>query len=501
MSGGYPVRRALLRLMGVAVLSLAGHTAVPAAQVIRMGLSTSAVTLDPRFATDAVSQRICRLLYRPLVDFDQTYHPVPALADWQKLTPTHYRFTLRSDRRRFSDGTRLTATDVKATYDDILSPAKGSPLRSSLAMIDHIEAADAAHVDFFLNRADALFPGRLTIGILPRHLIDAGHAFAQAPVGSGPLRFEAEPDDSHLILRRIADDARIEFLTVPNPTVRALKLARGEIDLLQGDLPPELFHWLAAQPGIRVAHHPGDTVAYLGFNMRDPLVGQAAVRTAIAHAVNVQAIIRHVLNDDARPATGLLPPEHWAADPAATKLAYDPDAARRLLETLGYNRSHPLQLVYKTSNDPLRVRIATVIQAQLREVGIDVDLRSYDWGTFYGDIKAGRFQMYSLAWVGLKLPDIFRYVFHSTSVPPNGANRGRYANPRVDRLIEAAESADDLETQARDYRRVAAVLRRDLPQVPLWYEDVAVAERRDLRGYTLTTDGSFDGLIQVTHGP
>ena len=124
MSGGYPVRRALLRLMGVAVLSLAGHTAVPAAQVIRMGLSTSAVTLDPRFATDAVSQRICRLLYRPLVDFDQTYHPVPALADWQKLTPTHYRFTLRSDRRRFSDGTRLTATDVKATYDDILSPAK-----------------------------------------------------------------------------------------------------------------------------------------------------------------------------------------------------------------------------------------------------------------------------------------------------------------------------------------------------------------------------------------
>ncbi len=102
---------------------------------------------------------------------------------------------------------------------------------------------------------------------------------------------------------------------------------------------------------------------------------------------------------------------------------------------------------YKTSTDPVRVRIATVIQQQLAEVGIDMRLSSYDWGTFFGDIKAGRFQMYSLAWVGIKTPDIFRYAFHSSSLPPEGANRGRLASAAVDRLIEAAEQGATLEAQ------------------------------------------------------
>jgi peptide/nickel transport system substrate-binding protein len=109
--------------MAVFLLSLFAPAPARAAQVIRMGLSTAPVTLDPRFATDAVSERICHLLYRPLVDFDETYHPVPALADWRALSPTHYRFTLRDAGRRFSDGTRLEAIDVKATYDYILAAA------------------------------------------------------------------------------------------------------------------------------------------------------------------------------------------------------------------------------------------------------------------------------------------------------------------------------------------------------------------------------------------
>ncbi len=103
------------------------------------------------------------------------------------------------------------------------------------------------------------------------------------------------------------------------------------------------------------------------------------------------------------------------------------------------------RLQYKTSTDPVRIRIATVIQQQLADVGIDLQLLSYDWGTFYGDIKAGRFQMYSLAWVGIKTPDIFRYAFYSDSLPPEGANRGRLADARVDQLIEAAEQAATLD--------------------------------------------------------
>lgn len=464
---------------------------------MRFGLATAPVTLDPRFATDATSERICRLLYRRLVDFDENYRPVPVLAGWAQLSPTHYRFTLGARRSAFHDGSPLTAADVKATYDSILDPSLASPHRGSLAMIERIEVLEEDRVDFHLSRADPLFPGRLAIGILPRRLIEAGHDFVTAPVGNGPLRFIARPDDTHLVLERIGDGMRVEFLAVPNPTVRALKLARGEIDLLQGDLPPEMIGWLTRQPRIAVTRAQGDTFAYLGFNLRDAVLARPEIREAIALAVDREAIVRFVFQDRARPAAGLLPPDHWAAEPDLAPPARDLERARRLLRAAGYGAGRPLRIVYKTSNDPLRVRLATILQAQLREAGIEVDLRTHDWGTFYGDIKAGRFQMYSLAWVGLKLPDIFRYAFHSASMPPRGANRGGYASVRVDALIERAETAADAGTQAALYREIQRQLAHDLPFAPLWYEDIAVAARGDIEGYRPAADGNYDALMTV----
>ena len=145
----------------------------------------------------------------------------------------------------------------------------------------------------------------------------------------------------------------------------------------------------------------------------------------------------------------------------------------------------------------MRVRLATIIQFQLKQVGIDIDLNSYDWGTFYGDIKAGRFQMYSLSWVGLKMPDIFRNVFHSESVPPAGANRGRFVDVNVDALIHQAASLEDLDEQATIYVQLQEVLHEQLPYIPLWYEDNILVKRKNIEGYTLAVDGNYDGLITV----
>jgi peptide/nickel transport system substrate-binding protein len=105
--------------------------------------------------------------------------------------------------------------------------------------------------------------------------------------------------------------------------------------------------------------------------------------------------------------------------------------------------------------------------------------------------------MYSLAWVGIKTPDIFRYAFHSASLPPEGANRGRLANADIDRGIEAAEQGATLEDQAADYRQVQALLLDLLPCIPLWYEDHVVAARQGISGYRLAPDGNFDGLLAV----
>ncbi len=478
-------------------VDLLSACAEPSPDALRMGLASAPTSLDPRHATDATSERINRLLYRRLVELDERGMPVPGLASWERLAPRHYRFVLGEAGREFHDGSRLNAVDVKATYEYVLHPAHVSPHRTTLQLIERIEIPDTETIDFFLKRPDPLFPAYLALGILPARLIGSEHSVRDEPVGSGPFGFVDWPEEGRLILQRRTDGARFEFLHVADPTVRVLKLLRGELDMLQNDLPPELVGWLGEQQGIQIERAPGTNFSYLGFNLEDPATGNIEVRRAIAHALDREAIIRYVMADGARPAQALLPPQHWAGASGLEGYRHDPGLARNTLRRAGYGPDNPLRLNYKTSSDPFRVRLATVIQSQLAAVGIEVDIHSYDWGTFFGDIKAGRFQMYSLAWVGINTPDIFRYVFHSASLPPDGANRGRLRDIRVDGLIERAEALDNIERQAPVYRELQGVLLEELPYIPLWYEDQIFVSREDVMGYRLAADGNYDGLITV----
>jgi len=466
---------------------------------LRIGLASAPVTLDPRFATDATSSRVNRLLYARLVEFDERQLPVPGIARWEIINPTHYRFILHKTDigRIFSDGSRLTARDVKATYDAVLNPDNASPHRATLSMITRIDTPDDNTIDFYLSKPDLLFPGYLVIGILPASKIVAQHPFNQQPVGSGPFHFVAWPETGRLQLQRQRDQQNISFIRVSDATVRVLKLLRGELDMLQNDLSPELVTFLQNKPDINVTRARGSNFTYLGFNLDDDITGQQDVRRAIALAIDRKKIIQYVMGGAARPASALLPPSHWAGNPSLPEINYDPDAARLLLAKHGYSLERPLNITYKTSTDAFRVRLATVLQSQLKAVGVNVDLRSYDWGTFYGDIKAGNFQMFSLSWVGIKTPDVFRYIFHSDSVPPNGANRGRFQDITVDRLIAVAGKAATLETQGTAYGELQQRLLETLPYVPLWYEDHVFISRKGISGYTLGLDGSYDGLRTV----
>jgi peptide/nickel transport system substrate-binding protein len=465
---------------------------------LRFGLSSAPITLDPRLATDATSSRINRLLYRRLVDFDDASQPVPELATWEIITPEHYRFTLGKVTSTFTNGQILTAKDVKATYDYILDEKNASPHRSSLSMIKRIEAPNDNTIDFYLKHPDALFPGYLVIGIMPKLVVESGVRVDRNPVGSGPFVFLDWPDDGLLRLQRRKDQQVFEFIHVADATVRVLKLLRGEIDMLQNDLPRELTAYLARKKQIKVERAEGSNFTYIGFNMQDPVLKNREIRMAIAHAINRKELVQYMLGGQTRLANALLPPTHWAGNPAIKGYAYDPEKARYWLQKNGYSQERPLTISYKTSNDPFRIRIATVIQRQLAEVGINVTLRSFDWATFYGDIKSGRFQMYSLSWVGIKSPDIFKYVFHSRSVPPQGANRGRFSNSEVDHLITIAENSEKMTERASIYRQLQSLLSKLLPIVPLWYEEHFFASSKNVTGYTLATDGNYDGLITAT---
>ena len=166
------------------------------------------------------------------------------------------------------------------------------------------------------------------------------------------------------------------------------------------------------------------------------------MRRAIAHAIDRDRIIRALFLGLARPAATLLAPGELGARRRRRRLSRTTrPCARRLLDEAGFPvrpDGSRFALSYKTSTDRQGIEMADLVAEDLAAVGIRVERRSFEWGTFYGDIKAGNFQLYSLRWVGITDPDQLHYIFHSASVPPAGANRGRYANAEVDRLLEAS---------------------------------------------------------------
>ncbi|MEJ2393924.1 MAG: ABC transporter substrate-binding protein, partial [Candidatus Thiodiazotropha sp.] len=134
-----------------AILMIAGCAESDSPEInqgeIRMGLATAPLNLDPRFASDATSERVNRLLYQRLVEFDPQGRPIPGVASWQKLSPLHYRLTLNAKAGRFSPGGPLRTEDVVATYEFVLDPANASPQREAISLIDSVQRVDDRRID------------------------------------------------------------------------------------------------------------------------------------------------------------------------------------------------------------------------------------------------------------------------------------------------------------------------------------------------------------------
>ena len=449
---------------------------------IHFAIAQAPLNLDPRYATDAASERVNRLIYQPLVDFDASSQPAWILARGDAINDKEYRFTLQK-KAVFHNGEALSAHDVKATYDSLLA-LKDSPHAAEFANIESIKVEDENTILFHLKQADTHFVEKLIIGILPQNLIEEGHDFSHNPVGSGALKFVSW--QNKLTLQRVKDGQIISLQEVKDPTVRVLKLKKGEVDLIQGDLPPELVKYLQSKPEISVKTSVGANFSYLGLNMQDTILQNLKVRLAIAHAIDRQAIIDKVMVQNTRIASAILPPEHYAGNTNLTPYDYNPVLARALLQEAGIKL--PLKLVYKTSTDAQRVRFATILQAQMRPAGIDLEIRSLDWGTFFEDVKQGNFQIFGLTWVGIKTPEIYAKAFGSQNFPPNGFNRGRYADAELDKLLAN-----------EDWPAATARIHQQLPYIPLWYEGQFAAMQKNITNYAPKPDGNWDDLVTISN--
>lgn len=485
-------------------------TSPPAEKTIVVGIEANPTNLDPRHATGAAAVRIIPLLFNSLVTLDSSGRVVPEAAlSWENPSPTEYRLTLRRGIL-FHDGRELTSTDVKYTYDYMRDPAKGSPNLGVLSRVTAVEAPAPYTVVFRLQEPFASFLNNLTLGIVPAHLGERSD-FMDSPVGSGPFRWGEWLIGSRIVL--LANDGywegrphldRIVFRIIENETTRLLETEKGEIDLLWNSIPPYAVEKVRSLPGMSVHTRPGITYQYLGFNLEDPILRDVKVRRAIAHAIDRERIIEHLYNGLGRKASGLLAPENWAHEDDVPVYPFDRDEAGRLLDEAGYPRGvdgRRFTLVYKTSTNRQANETADLIAEDLAAAGIGVERRSFEWGTFYGDIKAGNFQLYSLRWVGITDPDTLHYIFHSGSLPPSGANRGRYRNAEVDELLEKSRRELDPAARRELLSRVQKILAGDCVYVSLWHPDDIYAISDRFEGFEPFPGGQYTSLKKVRLRP
>ncbi len=487
-----------------------GHKPDPNTAV--MLIESTPLNLDPRIGTDAQSERIGELIFEGLVRRDENFELKPRLAaSWEISDPLTYVFHLRQDVR-FHDGRPMTAADVKWTLDSLLSGKIRSAKTSAYRYVDRVEAQDAFTVVIKLKEPYAALLWNLSdgaMGVVPN---GSGDELGRHPIGTGPFRFVSEAPDREVVIERNeqywgkrAGLARVRFNVVPDATTRALELRKGSADAEINALPGDMIPVLAQQQHLIVERAPGTSYQYLAMNLRDPILKNVLVRQALAYAIDRETLIHYLWHDMARPANSVLPPQHWAYDASAKSYPHDAAKARELLDQAGLHANASgvrFHLVIKTSPDETTRLLCAVLQQQLRQVGIVLDIRSYEFGTFYADIVKGSFQLYSLRWIGGNQdPDIFESVFDTSSFAPKRSNRGYYSNPEVDQLIAEGRRSVDEKQRTAVYIRIQELLNNDLPYVHLWWGDNVLVHTRRLENVQLAPAGNYDFLRDATLNP
>ena len=463
---------------------------------------TPMTTADPRFAATSYDSKLARLVNAGLTTVEAPdLAPQLLLAErFDRIDPVTIDFTLRADAK-FSDGSPVLARDVVATFQSVIdSGSKSLHHKGFTERYVRLEARGERVVRFHLQQPLGTLMSDLDFGIRSPSGLGAG-PYALRELTSTHVLLEANPH----YFGPAPKTPRVMIKFVRDASARLLMLVGGSADLIQNAVRMDLIEEVRGRPRVQIDTAPSVILTYLMMNNADPLLRRREVRQAIALAIDRPAIIQAKYGGHARLASSLMSTFHWAYAPGLPAWDRDLRRAGALLDAAGYpDPDGPgprprMTLVYKTSSDAFRVSVARVIAAQLSEVGIEVEVRSFEFATFFADVKKGSYQLASMQTAELNEPDYYFFYFHSGRIPdernPDGGNRWRYANPEVDRLTEAGRRELELARRKPIYAEVQRIIGTDLPVFPLWHEDNIVLSNADVQDYRMTPNARFIGLI------
>ena len=490
--------------------------AQPARDVVVIGMEAEPPGLDPGQALGLHTLRVTHEMFETLVTTpDDSTEVVAGLAASWQASPDGLAWTFKLRRGvRFHDGTPLDAAAVKFTFDRVIDPAhpharsgKWSFVSGYLSSVKSVDVVDPLTVRLSLKYPTSSL---LALLALPNCAIVSPTAFARAPeefsfrpVGSGKYRFESWDRGSKLVLRRNEDywgpkgkPAALVYRGIPEANARVTELLTGGVDLIL-PIPPDFVSRLEKTSQVNVHKKTGLTVWYVGFNVDRKPFDDKRVRQAFNHAVNKDAIVRDILKGTGIVATGPLLPGTWAHEPNVKKYAYDAATARKLLAEAGYASGLEVDFWVPESGSGMQapVEMSTVIQANLAAIGVKANIKTMEWGSYLGKVRAEAPAMFAFSWfLKSEDPDLSMYpLFFSKNTPL--PNRTNYNNAEVDQLLVQARQVADRARRAELYRRAQRIIVEDAPWIFVDHEVQVVATRANLKGFKLHPSG-FDLRVE-----
>lgn len=447
------------------------------------------------------------LLFRGLMRFDAENKPALDIAESYQVSEDEltYSFKLREDIK-FHDGTQLTAGDVIFTLKSILDDDNASFLKSDFIAVDSMEKKDDFHLEIRLKYPFAPFIDKMTVPILPRHLLEGtdmrNSDYNVHPVGTGPYKFGEWNRGNNLTL--VADEGfhgtkpsieKVIFKFIPDSNNRALQLKSGEVDIALLD--PIQAENMKDVSGLSI--HKVDTADYRGilYNMKKDLWKDLKVRKAFNYAIDRTQVVDGILRGSGAEAYSPLQ-KHEYVNENIEKYAYDIAKAKDLLDQAGwreaedgwrYKNGEKLEFsLTAPASDTIRVNMANYAAESFKSIGADVKVKALDWSA----IKIEDTDAFIIAWGSPYDADHHTHIlFHTgqSTASSAGYNYGDYSNSEVDKLLEKGRVTIDETERKRIYSKLQEELAEDPPFNFIAYVDAVYGINSNLEGISERTLG------------
>ncbi len=479
-------------------------------EVFHRSISSSPTRINPLLATDSASGEITGWIFSGLLKFDKNGKIVPDMAkSWHFEDNTTLIFKLK-DNIFWHDGKKLTAKDVKFTYDFMQSKKVITPYKSDFKYVKSVEVVDDLTIKIKYKKPYFKALSIWMMGILPKHLWESEKNPMQsrlnkAPVGSGPYMMKKPLKVNSAITLSSNEKFYIHpphikkqiYHYIPDPATEFMMLKAKKLDI--GSLSPlQLVKEIDEdfKRAYKIYERPSNGYTYLGFNLRDKRFKDKRVREAIALAIDKKEIIDLLFFSHGKPCNGPFMPGTSVYPKDFTPSKYNPKRAKELLKEAGYDKNNPLEFTLTTNTgNETRIYAAEIIQQQLLRVGVKMKIRTLEWQAFLNTVVFPRnFEAVLLGWGLSLIPDAYS-IWHSDGDKKGGFNFVGYHNKEVDRLIKKSESLIDQREFAKNYKKIFKLIVQDYPYVFLYIPNSITAVNSKIKNVTPSIIGVEHNFI------